>query len=453
MIVQKTSIITKQKIFLIISFVVLLLGFYSNFFGAAPKDAFGKFDEYSECLAIGKIARSDKEGVFSDGALPGVNYDASVVPANSDIWFEVYLQQRPEYIADQVPDSYDTYKSQTGGQLILYSIVQKILPFENGVRLKVFHFINAILSALCFTLLLGWVFRNFGLVSGVIVLFFIAMSSWITLFGNSLWWGLWSSYIPFVSMLLVLEYSHNKKRISANKILLYLFLSVFAKCIFNGYEFISTALVSAMCPIIFYAFLEREKLRSFIVFFIKASFTAILAVLTQMIILITQIRIVTGSFSEGINYIISSYLRRSFSAAGELASYSYPYIFKKYLKDSIFHWDFLSSYSSAFHFGYVILVIAILGVIVYYLSKNMDEVSRRLNLALLTITLISMIAPLSWFIVFKQHSANHFHLDYIVWYMPFLLFGFIIIGVGVSLILAKLGIYKGNKSLNQASRN
>lgn len=442
MVIPKTSIITKQKIFLTICFVVLFLGFYANFWGSAREEAFGKFDEYSECLAIGKIARSDKEGVFSHGALPGVNYDSSVVSQEADIWFEVYLLQRPEYVENRVPESYDAYKSQTGGQLILYSIVQKVLPFDNSVRLQIFHFINAILSALCFTLLLGWVFRNFGFLTSIIVLLLITMSSWLTIFGNSLWWGLWSSYIPFITMLLVLEYNYKTKKISSNKILLYLFLSVFAKCIFNGYEFISTALVSAMCPIIFYAFLERQKLRSFIAFFIKASITAIAAVLTQMTILITQIRVVTGSFAEGIEYIISSYTRRSFSADDAFAHYTYSFIFKKYLKGSMFQWDFLSRDAFAFHFVYLILIILILSVAVYYFSKNMNQFRKNCNLALLVTTLVSAIAPLSWFIVFKQHSANHFHLDYIIWYMPFLLLGFIIIGEGASLIFNKLGVYK-----------
>lgn len=112
------------------------------------------------------------------------------------------------------------------------------------------------------------------------------------------------------------------------------------------------------------------------------------------------------------------------------------------MKGDVFQWDFLARDSHAFYFAYLILIIAVLGVVVYYLNRNSDQFRKRLNLALLVTTLVSLIAPLSWFIVFKQHSANHFHLDYIVWYMPFLLFGFVIIGEGMSLLLNKLGIYK-----------
>ncbi|WP_146212673.1 hypothetical protein [Dysgonomonas alginatilytica] len=433
---------SKQRLFLIISFLVLFLGFYSNLWNAARTEAFGWFDEFSECLAIGKIARSEKEGILSHGGLPGVNYDATKVPANSDIWFEVYLEQRPDYLSGNIPDSYDVYKSQTGGQLIFFSIVQKVLPFDNSIRLQIFHFINAILSALCFTLFVGWVFRNFGSISAVLVLFLVTMSSWITLFGHSLWWSLWGSYIPFITMLLVLEYSNKVKKLTSNRILLYLFLSVFAKCVFNGYEFISTALVAAMCPVIFYAFLERQKLKSFISFFIKASVTCIVAVVLQIMMLIVQIKSVTGSFAVAIDYIITSYTRRSFSADDKFAHYAYSFIFKRYLKGNAFNSDFLSQYSIVIYFAYVIMAVVIMAAVVYYLSRGLDEVRKRLNITLLVTVAVSSVAPLSWFVIFKQHSANHFHLDYIVWYMPFLLLGFIVIGEGISLILNKLGLYK-----------
>lgn len=441
MTVHTTSRMSKQRIFLILSFLVLFLGFYSNFWQAARSEAFGWFDEYSECLAIGRIARSETEGVFSDGGLPGVNYDAAVVPPNADIWFEVYLEQRPDYLTDNIPASYDVYKSQTGGQLIFFSIVQKILPFDNSVRLQIFHCINAILSALCFTLFLGWVFRNFGTVSAIIALLLVAMSSWITLFGHSLWWSLWGTYIPFITMLLVLEYNNKVKKLSSKKILLYLFLSVFAKCVFNGYEFISTVLVSAMCPFIFYAFLERQKLKSFFLFFVKASITAVVAVVFQMIILITQIKVVMGSFGAGVEYILTSYTRRTFETNNKLGYSPSSFIIKRYLKGNAFNSDFLSQYSIVIYFAYLILAVVILGGVVYYLSRGLDEARKRLNITLLVTAAVSSVAPLSWFIVFKQHSANHFHLDYIVWYMPFLLFGFIIIGEGISLILNKFGLY------------
>lgn len=435
--IKSVSVVNKRGLFSLLCFIILFVGFNNNLWKAAYSESFALFDEYSECLAVGKIARSDKEGVFSHGGLPGINYDAAVVPPNSDIWAVVYLDQRPDYISDNVPESYEVYRSQTGGQLILYSIIQKVLPFENGTRLSVFYTINALLSALCFTLFLGWVFRNFGLLSALVSLVFIIMSSWLTLFGHSLWWTLWGSYIPFITMLLVLEYNHKVKKISENKILLYLFFAVFAKCLFNGYEFISTLLVCAICPIVFYAWVEKQKLKSFLTFFVKASVACIMAVLVQIMVLLIQIRSVTGTFASAIDYIVTSYTRRSFSADG-MDDYSYLYLFKRYLKGNAFRSDFMEEHSIVIYFGYLILAVVVCAAVVYFLSRGLDEVRKRFNMALLITTATSLLAPLSWLIVFKQHSLNHFHLDYIIWYMPFLLLGFVIIGKSISLVVGKL---------------
>jgi hypothetical protein len=43
---------------------------------------------------------------------------------------------------------------------------------------------------------------------------------------------------------------------------------------------------------------------------------------------------------------------------------------------------------------------------------------------LLITTILSLAAPLSWFVLFKAHSYLHPHLNFIVWQMPTVLLGF-----------------------------
>ena len=57
-----------------------------------------------------------------------------------------------------------------------------------------------------------------------------------------------------------------------------------------------------------------------------------------------------------------------------------------------------------------------------------DEAFYRRQKALTATLWVSLLAPLSWFVIFKGHSAIHTHMNPIVWYMPFLLFGFILTG-------------------------
>lgn len=434
---------TQETIFLIIAFTILTLGFSCNFFHVSPNKKFGHFDDYSESLSMGRISRGAQDGIFSYGALPGVNYNKDDYPENSDILTLTYSLQEAYYINDNMPADFDVYYSQTGGHLTLFSIINKVLPFHNSINFHILHTINAILSALCFVLILGWAYRNFGLVSASVMLLLITLSPWLTYYGYSLWWGLWCMYIPFVVTLLVLERNY-KHKMSTTRIIFYIALSVFVKCVFNGFEIITTSLVAIICPIVFYYYLEKKKFIDFILFSAKVTFFSILAVVLEMLLLIVQVRCVKGTFWAGIEHIIISYQVRTQIAGDSIFAYynSYPNLLRKYLKDNAFEWGFLPDGSKPFFFVFLFILMAIMGACVYFLSRGLTGLFRRRNTALLLTSAFSILAPMSWLIIFKQHSANHFHLDYIVWYVPFALYGFLVIGEFVSLLLYRLGFNK-----------
>ena len=51
-------------------------------------------------------------------------------------------------------------------------------------------------------------------------------------------------------------------------------------------------------------------------------------------------------------------------------------------------------------------------------------------IALIAATWFSVLAPLSWLVIFKAHAQVH-SLDVIVWHMPFIPFGFALCGLSV----------------------
>lgn len=250
-------------------------------------------------------------------------------------------------------------------------------------------------------------------------------------------------YIPFIVTLLVLERNH-KQKMKPAKIIFYIALSVFLKCVLNGFEIITTSLAALVCPIVYYFFLEKRKFIDFVFFTAKVTIFSALAGILEMLLLITQIRAVKGSFASGINHIILSYQRRTEITDDSLfAYYSSPLrLLTKYLKGNAFELGFLPEGTRPFWFVSLFSIMALGGALVYWLGSKLSEALRRRNMALLLTFVFSILAPLSWLLIFRQHSANHFHLDYIVWYVPFAIFGFLVIGEGVSLILYRLGINK-----------
>jgi len=50
----------------------------------------------------------------------------------------------------------------------------------------------------------------------------------------------------------------------------------------------------------------------------------------------------------------------------------------------------------------------------------------------------SLLAPLSWMVIFKGHSYIHTHMNFITWHMPFTILGFGLMGAFLSLLVATI---------------
>jgi hypothetical protein len=67
----KKFIYTKYATLSAVSIFLLCLGFYANTWKVAKEDWFGRFEHYSESLAVGRIVKSRQDGIFSAGGLLG----------------------------------------------------------------------------------------------------------------------------------------------------------------------------------------------------------------------------------------------------------------------------------------------------------------------------------------------------------------------------------------------
>lgn len=425
---KNTTIDYKRYLFLFCALIILFLSYTRNVFNITDSEYFVGFEKAPEGLVIGRLIKAEHQGIFSDGGLTGIAYNKDAEFLTEDDAVDAYrVRQHDIYLTNKsIPDRFFSYKSQTGGQAILYSSLQKISPFSHAINLQIFRAINSFLTALCFVLFLGWCYRNFGFISSFVTFLLLFISPWVNNFAHNLWWSLWCFYLPFLTMLLLLEKRHKQpESISEKKILLFVFLAMFVKCVFNGFEYITTTMLAIIVPVVYYYVLEKKSFLSFFVFSFKTGMCALFAVLAEMIILIIQLRALTGSFSVGVDHIVSSFFRRTTreTIAGDLPSFSYPEVIQKYLGNNAFDLGFANGLTIPF--GLVILFV-LLGCVVLYIALSKKKVEYR---ALAITVLFSLLCPLSWLIIFKQHATEHPHLDYIVWYIPFLLLGFLGMGV------------------------
>lgn len=424
--------LNRRTFFLFVVFIVLFLSYTVNLWKISPPEYFTGFERAPEGLVVGRLIKAEKDGIFSEGGLTGIayDYDKEEFATETGAIDRYRILQHTIYLNnDSAPQEFWAYRSQTGGHAILYSLIQKVSPLKHSQNLQLFRIINSALTAFLFVLFIGWCYRNFGFKSSLVVFLLLLFSPWVNIFSHNLWWSFWSFYLPFVTMLLLLEKRHNNPHsVSDKKILGLLFIAVFVKCVFSGFEFITSILLAIICPVVYYYLLEKRTFKQFFIFSVKAGICSVGAIIAEMFILVLQLKELTGSFAEGIEHIILSYTKRTTKdiTAGDIPSFSYGEVLREYFGGNAFRLGYFSDVQINFHFGFIVLIIFLAGFIYYFLNRKMKMLNS--DRSLLVTTLFSLLCPLSWFIIFKQHATEHPHLDYIVWYMPFLLFGFLLIG-------------------------
>jgi hypothetical protein len=454
----KTLLLCSLSVFL------LFLGFYKDSWHVANKSWFENYERDMESFIIGRMVKSGQDGILSSGGLTGqVSLDDRVIyfddpgdrsiqnPANAS-GDETSSYQENQYLAyfNHLPfTSYTAYKSQIGGQGILFSILDRLTTFSPQKKFRLFQALTAMLSALTLTAIVLWFYLEFGLTVALFVLASAVSSQWLVAFGRNLWWSLWSFYVPVVLMMYQLGYKRQATDIKPVTLGVTVFFTVFIKCVFTGYEYITTTLIMMVVPLVYYAILQRWNYRKFLTDLFTAAFSSCLAILLTFIILCFQVAAVKGSFRDGVNHIVYAFVARThansrdFSAeysAGLQASTTQVVI--TYLKGTFFdvrnYLSLSTFWAHLIKFNYLRLVLLFIitsGLLYLSTKKYVKEEDKRKRFALIAATWFSILGPFSWFVIFKAHSYSHTHMNLIVWQMPFTLFGFAVCGLAVKSLI------------------
>jgi hypothetical protein len=276
-------------------------------------------------------------------------------------------------------------------------------------------------------------------------------------------------YLPFVVALWYNEKYEKKVTRPLTVIFLLMFVTVLLKCLLTGFEYITTTLVMSVTPWIFYAVCNQWSWKSFVKRIVVASSGALSAVLTTLVWLSIQLSFMKGSIGAGFDYIMYSFGKRTYRSEGV------EQIFKESTNSNV--WDVLTAYWNSYafdlghwcanpfwqyicriRFGSCIIIFFVFTVLIL-LSQSIDKhpVFRRQQTALSVMLWISMLAPLSWFVIFKGHSYIHTHMNSIVWHMPFMLLGATFVGSAVKFFVRQKKLTDNNimdnaeQSINNSS--
>ena len=85
----------------------------------------------------------------------------------------------------------------------------------------------------------------------------------------------------------------------------------------------------------------------------------------------------------------------------------------------------------------ILLFLAASVLLFFFRKKQQDDLQIKNSLSLIATTWFAFLAPRSWFVIFKAHSYVHTHMNFIVWQMPFTLFGFAVCGLLLQTLLTR----------------
>jgi len=347
-----------------------------------------------------RMARSETHGMFSNAGLLGF-CDRRL---RSD---ERKTKSISSYLSGNCP-VYFPYKSQSGAQGFIYSLINKFYKNPYIFKILCASFLSFVLASW-----FVWLCGYFGLIPSFLIMISILSFKDLMAFGDNIAQVLGATYLIMVAMF----WAYEKKSERLGTIV---FFVVLMKLLLNGPEYIFSALLMPFLPLVFYSVLNRAPALETMKRFFLTARGAALASLVASLILMIQISAVDSPAGAIHHFILKLSARTFFPDLLPLD--------ERLMATGITQWQLLHQFLSfpcggvgffEISFGMMILLFGIMSLLAFYLYQRDGQ---RVLLALLTTTWASILCPLSWILIAKGHSASQAH-DALVWHMPFTLLG------------------------------
>jgi hypothetical protein len=407
---------------LIIVLALLTTVFWGNIFRFYPRLLDRAYDDTSEGLVLGRLARSAADGLTSKNADLGLNYDQTRPGVGVS---ELYNDQKRYFANPQLIDSlhlaWGPYPNQFGLQGIVLSIIDLINPLPRTWRIGFYHLLASLMSAGALVWIANILRRRFGWAAFYGFLIPLAIEPMLTALAPNLYWvvGIW--FVPMVIAMHLADEEDTRRRF-------YLVAAAFAFFLVKslcGYEFVSTVIVAAAVGCLLGAKEGPERLSRIlgnVAWIVSAGIAGfVVAVFAHAAKL--------GGFA-----VIAD--RAGARIAGESSSLQDQIILGKFasFQTVIFRYLEGNDITLIKNFGIplgLFVLTAVLALfdkkIIWYLGQD----RRKLQILALAF-LASLAAPLSWFVLAKAHSFVHPPIDFILWYLPTIPLGGALLGVSLS---------------------
>jgi hypothetical protein len=417
----------------IIGTIVLIPNFYRNWQNIVEPKYYKAWQTRYDRLVVARLVKTRQDGFFSAGGLLGLG--------NVSEWTYLTATDREQYNAYTKGfnfNSYLAYKSNPGFQGLFYGLLDKVLHLRTERKLDVFRGITALASAMVFALIFSALVYEFGILSGAFMLLFVAFSEWTILPAGSIFWSLWVFYLPFLSAIYLLFQASKSGVYNAKKIYTIIFITILAKILFSGFDLITTTFVMTSVPFIYFGVYNNWGWKLVVSRITKLGIVMLAASMLGLLILSTQIVVSAGNLASALSHIsakvegyslLNPNLNQGNNSKVDLSTIS---VIEKYLTAQAFVIRY-QKHSFPILFWQLIIIFLLFTLISLLMrnTKTSPEWSKK-ALALTIATWYSLLAPLSWYIIFKVNAFFNPHIHSIAWQMPFTLLGLALCGLVIT---------------------
>ena len=441
----------KSILFFGVVWGVLFLSFFGNIFGVGLwREWFDGFQRDSSAI-VEKTARCKEKSGYSGPLIVAKNEDYNSVMTTGGCDASLL---KP-------------YASQYGLQA---RIITALAPNDSAKLPVYFKKVNVVLSAAMAALMALVTLRVrklFGLVAAAVFATLVAFSPWIVGYAQNMYWIEPLMFAPFAFAFLSYSYCKSSKKMwlfyLGETILLFLKL-------LGGYEYISTIAISVLVPIIFFELVNNKQ--KVIKLWKHAVMTCVVVVVAFVGAYVTNFMALSDyyhSSDTALKMINERASERGLSGIRKMRTHavgnlkmllpeSYKFVNRfinmdelaedrgstyQYLAINAGNYVLLPALSLPLSikgvFGEIvqsILVWVLVGYLVLFYLKRRHP-SFKYYRSFLWSLHISLAGALSWLMLMPGHALPHAHINGIVFYMPLLLFVYMVVGLYIGNIVKK----------------
>lgn len=412
-----------------VCFVILFAGFAVNLPDKLSSQGVKNFDSWSNDIMISDLMYLQHYGL--DTALQksiappdlqqvyGTEIDASRL--------QIQVFEEGKTFPKEIFKKYD---SNVTIQRFLYAFLDRVLPVNNATLLLVLKGLNCALLAGMAAAVVCWLGSiTHPVFSPVATVILAALCPNFTMYRTNLYWFGGSLFVPMVVSILLVR-SKVFQTAAPKKQFTLLASAAFLSCLFKQlvyFEFVSTVMVAMTIPVFYWLFAEQKSVREGLRAGVRCIGAQVAGAAGSFVVAVAirfALQIKDYGWQRAMEISTENFMLRILGNAQTqsesiLESYEAGYleVLGKMFRATCFA---LGDY--ALSFGQLTGAVALLAVLYLVVRtwKKPQTPSRTWN-AHLIITCLSLLAPLSWFVLAKPHTYVHGRHCTFVWFVPFVI--------------------------------